>query len=1304
MSGFNMSASDAAVVCLRVMRRLLQDEEVTLAQLNYLIENIHDPLAQACLPASQRPVVPVSSSLSPPSSNRSSCTTRQHGVNASAHTPSQAKEIHNISHLRRSPRPAVVSAQGGAKPSRTAPPAASKHKSSPVTHKAPSKLPAPPMPLTFSQHWDLFANLPTLYTVQRALIKQLEGILQRLTLMVDDLQPPRETSDGASPLPDDADFNHHGNPTTLASPETHAAPAPTYSCGSTRRHVSTLRFPNSGSIPGNRSVYSEIGVMLNEFFGSELMKHYMAEHMMYTVKYTQRAAPQLLRLARIWRWAAGATSGSSSGVSAAALASLPGADRTTLLQYSRFLDFLWQLLGREGTPQDSRVPVLPSLEFTLAAEQALAQAETANATSIVDAVATASGNTSNNGQRRARTTTTTAGTAAGTSSSGASRSALPPIPARWGGFRTMLALLATPLNGLRRYFHVARCLVESGALQPKERERLQEAFIDVAALRMSEETNLVVEELWAHDAASITALMDMPGSRSAGDKTGLPVNSRRVGTGGVGAAGVGVVGQRNVHKATNSSVAGTGGAEAAIAAASASGSPAPASAGVSTYSMPSDDCSNRVLIHYGRLSKRFGRGRHERLIFLFNDWMCYVEECSNGRFRVRGTIPLPELRVVEVRDTEANDATHGFELLSPNLPKRLIFFAASLEQRGRWVEAIRRTVQRYCSQQHPLHEGAPAAGSRAVTNFSVIAPAVTMGETGLPNAMRATAPVLSVQSRLSRQRRYDGVWQNYLDGQRRITEAFTHPSAMVPAALSGSLGGTGGGGSASLPSASHSPLPLSLSSDPSRDSSFAGQRSLSAHRQLEYDVTPWSQQASVHRRIRTQDWLAAHQQQQQQQQAVAPSSHTASTTQSAGTRLNMSLSARPEEIEKTIALPVDGCNMGGVPTLENVASLSGLAEEGHAAAQPPIPLLPSPSERSPRKLLDRSYSNSLHPAALEASGSASARICGSTGLNTPLRRPVSERFEAVKSMGSSGPRNSSAHHHRSNSLLNTSSPPSIQLAGAMFSDAGLTQAAAAPPPTSGAALSSPGEAEQRSADAAVEESSSVMAVEYGAAEQVVLDDSVTEFSAPIEGEEEEEDHLESESTSDVPCIEADRKKESQHSVHIAGPHRLYNNALNAATAPRGEEEGSSRTEACSGDSSRILIEEASANQNAATPSEPYDEDLNHDDGSVFSRELHLHGEAAAASRQAIHTRAAGPALCSASLKDSELATTQVSGCKSPCVKVGPSVSSAKSPNTAIPLDKSTEDDVAQKSLHIDPMADVGSAQRRKCSDQESEHT
>jgi hypothetical protein len=1336
MSGFHTSAVDAAVVCLRVMRRFLQDEETTLAQLNYLIENIHDPLAQACLPPSQRPIVPAPSASNPHSNSRPGSVARQHCVNACARPLGQSNEGDSKPNAQtQPPQPAVIAPQGGATVPRAASPAASKHLPSPAARKTGGKSLGPPVPLTFSQYWDLFANLPTLYAVQLSLVQHLEGIVQRLLCMVDELQPPCETADSGAPPPqEDSSTLHSRHPSNTASPDAHPASGAAHGSMSSRKHVSALRFPVSGSVPGTRGVCGEIGVMVNDFFGSESMQRYMAEHMMYTIKYTQRAAPQLLRLSRVWRWTGGAEAAAAAGtagVPSAALANLGDADRTMLLQYTLFLDFLWRSLGPHGVPADSRVAMSPSIESHIAITQACTPTETASGSSAADASAGASAGI-NNGQRRARTPGTAAGTGAATTamatSTGGNPSALPPIPAMWEGFRTILQLLGTPLGGLRRYSHVARCLVESNALQAKDRKRLQTSFIDVVAIRMSEETNLVMEELWTHDAAGIMALMDMPGTRPTGDKAGIQASPRRARTGGVGVAGVVGSGLHNGHMITQSSSA--GGAAAGAAPVSGTPPPAPPALGAnnsngssSNNSMPSVDCSNRALIHYGRLSKRFGRGRHERLAFLFSDWMCYVEECSNGRFRVRGTIPLPDLRVVEARDEETSDAMHGFELLSPSLPKRLIFFTSSPEQRGQWVEAIRYTVRRFCDQDRTRHEGASGATStHAIPNSSVVAPAVTIGETGLPSVMRSTAPMLSSHSRLRRQRRYDKVWQDYVDVQRRMTEALAQTSPTQPGLSSTSLGGIAGGGGSvfgSLASIGQSPpLQANLSGDASRNSSFGGQRSNSTHRQLEYDVTPWTQHVSTHRRIRSQDLFAALQQQQQQQQqlqASAPSSQTASSTHSAGTCLTASPHGGPEEAENTtMMLPTGGKN--STNDTEVTASMVGEGDKGHKPSPPRLSV--SGVEGSSAGHLDRRGSSSLRPSFLEAVGSASTRIGNNYSFSTPLRRPVSERFEAVKSMGSSTPVNSPAQQQEllrrcSTSSFNVSSSTPTPSASVLPSDAGVTQASTALPLTSGATCIRSREEQSAAAvagggNSAVEKqdtaTASPLPQDSVDAEQIVLEDSTTELSAPVEGGEDAvvEEAEESESASENPVVIGDddtETKQTQHRSHRTSiPHPLYSDMLDDLTNRKGaaaegeEEDASNHPGVCSDYSGRCpstdkldrLFADSSDGRGddaaddgdteaGAEPMEPFDEDLH--DESVPSQTLYreeVTGAAASGPRR--DTGTAGPALLSSLLEGHEEHHASAGSRHALHEEASLSGSEADRLKTAVQLDKLMDDD------------------------------
>ncbi|KAG5485499.1 hypothetical protein LSCM1_07584 [Leishmania martiniquensis] len=912
MNSLQTSAADAAVVCLRVLRRLLQDEEVAQAQLSYLIENVHDPLAQACLPPSQRPVViaaPQLSSLSASVQNRFSSFSRH--AHSAVPSPMAAAATTAETSRRVPPQPAVVAAAALAQQQtlirtaestgRTHKTAESASKKGAVCDKSPSSSTggsAPRAPLTFSQYWDIFANLPTLYMVHLTLVQQLDAILQRLSHIVEELQPATlDTTNGAPATApaSDATLNAHLH---------------------TRKHVTAMRNSSAGAVAGARNVSNEIGVMVCEFFGSELMKHFMAEHMMYAIKYTQRAAPQLLHLSRLWRWSA--ESSASSGVSAASLAHLSEVDQKTILQNGLFFDFLWRSFGPSGIPADSRVCISASPELKQSTK-AGGQCQWAPPTEAL-----AGGGIG--GARRSRP-----GQAA---SSPATR--LPPIPAMWEGFRTLLMLLATPLSILRRYSHVARCLVESGALLPKDRDRLQSGFVDIAALRISEETNLVMEELCLHDVTGIMALMDIPG---ASTNTG------------------GAIALADSEPTHNGAAA------------------APASAGAPV------SYSSRVLIHYGRLMKRYGRGRHERLTFLFSDWMCYAEESSNGRFRVRGTIPLSGLRVIEVYDDPSSDTVNCFELILPSLPKRIIFYAASPEQRGQWVNAIRYTVRQFSEGQR--HKQAVANGVARSSNANA-----TTKEGSILSVMRPTAPMLASNSRLRRQRRYDGMWQEHRDLEQRKGEMTLLPPNMLPAAGGASsptaaAGPVGGSSSFAL---CHSPPPANVSSgDPSRDGSFVHQRSSSSHRHLDYDVTPWSQRASVHRRIRSQDLIAAH----QQQLAASSSSLIATPTQPCETPPGGG-GAAAGSCSDVHRIVVDAGDMGN-------PSPVGTADMGAPSQQPHSHQLLSPITSAP------------------AMPSATGRRGSGSGFSTPLRRPVSERFEAVKLNSSAGSLSQHPQHQRTGS-------------------------------------------------------------------------------------------------------------------------------------------------------------------------------------------------------------------------------------------------------------------------------------------------
>ncbi|CAJ1018026.1 putative PH domain containing protein [Leishmania utingensis] len=939
MSNLQMPAADAAVVCLRVLGHLLQDEEVTLAQLSYLIENIHNPLAQVCLPPSQRPIAvaaPQLSSLPPSVLNRLSPPSRY--AYSSASSPMAATAASEAKARRLSPQPAVCETAPPAQQQQTT--SAKKAKTTAKAHKtvygaskkgvANAKVSSSStseaearVPLTSSQYWDTFANLPALYTVYLALVRQLDTMLQRLNHIVEELHlTTRDTANSGAA--------YNPSPGTALGEDMVSA----VSHSSAATPASALRNPSPSAVAGACSVYREIGAIVCEFFESDQMKHFMAEHMMYAVKYTQRTAPQMLRLSRLWRWCA--ESSASSRVSVASLAHLSEVDQKTILQNELFVDFLWRSFGPSGIPEDGRV--------CIPASSGLKRPTTAGGQGQAPSTGTPVGG-GGGGARRSYPTPAAPPPAAH----------LPPTPAMWEGFRTLLVLLATPLNILRRYSHVARCLVESDALLWEDRERLRSRFVNIAAWRISEETNLVMGELSLHDVKGIMALMDIQGAST---------NS---------GGGVGLAGGESIN---NSSASALTSAEISL------------------------DYSHRILIHYGRLLKRFGRGRHERLIFLFSDWLCYTEESSNGHLRVRGTIPLSGLHVVKVRDDTSLDTINCFELVLSSPPKRIIFYAPSPEQRDQWVDAIRYTVQRFGERQK--NNQVVVSGSARDSKMSA-----TARNGGVLRVMRPTAPMLMSNSRLSRQRRNDAVCQGHGDLQRRIAEMAPQPSRMIsepagassPAVASGLECG-------SLPiSVSHSsPLANAPSGDPSHDGSFSPQLSSSTHRQLDYDAPPCSQLASVDCRIRSQDFIASH----QQHLADSSSSHIVPPTQTVGAPPGIG-GVTGDTNSSLNCIVVPGLEAGNMDRVSSVHTTERSASPHHQGSyQLSSPLISAPVVPPPA---GRHSTSSLRSLNIDGMASTNGSGGGSN-VSTPLRRTVLGRFEAIKRIGSE---KSQQHQQRTNS-------------------------------------------------------------------------------------------------------------------------------------------------------------------------------------------------------------------------------------------------------------------------------------------------
>ncbi|RNF20349.1 uncharacterized protein Tco025E_03805 [Trypanosoma conorhini] len=524
--------------------------------------------------------------------------------------------------------------------------------------------------LRFSQYWELFANISTLHDAHSTLVGKLEAVVRRRAEILEEHQLQRRPPQGTA-----------SDTSTDAPSVSSTVCLPAQGTG------------GAGSIP--------------DLFCSVAMRHFMAEHMMYSLNYSRNIAPCVMKLWRLWRCRCDKQ----------ANARLSAWDRQQLDSHMRFLRFLWDAFGNEaGVPSDPRVMCTRLPETDPARLQ----------------------------RRRA------AGVATSRSSSGYSKplaaSAVlqeaPPIPPDWRGFETLLVLLATPLSSLRRYLHVARCIIESQCLPAPVRQRLQRDFIDVMTHRLAEEQRLVLDEVARQDVAHIMSLIDQAATTVLfeADRAKPP----------------------RIH--------------------------------------PYED-GDRTLVHCGRLVKRFRRGRHERLVFLFSDWLCYVEEQAYGRMRLRASISLEALRVVELDD--AADVVNGFDIVTKQ--RRLTFFAPTQEQKQQWVDALRNTAEAHNVRLQQLAASLRHGGARQ-----------SHAAEDAARQTRATAPSFSHNSRLRRQQRADLALQ-----QRSTAE----PTVLVAAADA-------------TPSAAAAVVAIDLTEKP-RPNSF--------------DFTHWAQQLAdtVHRRVRS---------------------------------------------------------------------------------------------------------------------------------------------------------------------------------------------------------------------------------------------------------------------------------------------------------------------------------------------------------------------------------------------------------------------------------------------------------------------
>lgn len=774
----------AVNIALSVLRHLLEKDCNTLLQLSYVIENLHNPVLDSCQPSYRMnfPSTTVPSAVSVTLARRAAQQpTRAPRLNSPGREPPAAAPPGGRPRRVTQPQPAVLpmsstlfshhqqqSSRGKGADGKGSPAAAkqgssssSASKSSSSKSKAAGGAPAAaaatptelPKVLVFAQYWELFANIATLYSAQAHLVLELEGAVKKLTVLLEQQQQFFEEEEEGSlpPQPHQQHRGKRGGSVTSTSP----SPSPRHQ-GQGGGALPPMPSSSSPSPQPQQRVhmqahFRQLATILEEFFCGEAMKRYAAEHMMFTVNYSQKIAPRIVELARLWRWGAeGAAPKATPAFAATVLGRLSPEYRQTVQSYSLLLDFLFRSFGACGVPPDVRVActTLPGQVEDIADDDAVSSSDGASAARLTAAAASGA-HYKNEGKLKG--------------GEGAATVRLPAMPADWKGFQTLMVLMSTPLPSLRRYAHVARCLVEGHVVLREDRARLTEGFINPVAQNMHDENDIVMDDIFQRDVENIMSLINVADYVNRESKRGL-------------------------------------------------------SAAATLLSTPSP---SRVLMHYGRVSKRFRKGKHDRLLFLFSDIVCYVEESgSGGRLNLRGVMSLRNARVVDITDAPALEVINCFEITDTS-DKRLTLFVSTNEQKKQWIYAIRYAAKRL------------KAATRA-TNKRQLSGASGGGTSGKPEKEKEVkVALLSRGSRLARQRRADAQWQEYLDNINGVNSAvdLLSPIELEVGSSAADVGGTAHG--------------------PHSNGSFTNRST----KHLDFEVTPWSRH-SMHKRVRSQGSMA----------------------------------------------------------------------------------------------------------------------------------------------------------------------------------------------------------------------------------------------------------------------------------------------------------------------------------------------------------------------------------------------------------------------------------------------------------------
>ena len=352
---------------------------------------------------------------------------------------------------------------------------------------------------------------------------------------------------------------------------------------------------------------------------------------------------------------------------------------------------------------------------------------------------------------------------------------------------------------------------------------------------------------------------------------------------------------------------------------------------------------SRTLIHYGRLLKKFRRGRHVRLMFVFSDVLCYVEELSNGRLRVRGLLPVdssPPLSIRDVDDVPEQNILNCFEITAGGV--LYVFFAESQPQKAHWMVTLQYAVNAAQRRKHPNMVAKATSGDIITT-------------------VRSTWATTQQNSRLGRQRRDDtkmqmqAIKQQQQQHQRVISRVSSTggvaPYAATPPSLTTFAALTSVGSARPPVGAVIGNLAVSAAGNETPTDKESRRKAIARQSlRASFDVSHWNQMSTAHQRVRSQDVIG---------------------------QLMRTASGGPAELLSPDSLSVSSF----APAAAAGNGVGGGADEQQQELFPPLPLVMPAHEQS--MLLHLSMPPPVSPLTRAAAATTSPAMGSSFGGSQP---------------------------------------------------------------------------------------------------------------------------------------------------------------------------------------------------------------------------------------------------------------------------------------------------------------------------------